>query len=235
MSVLIDHQEFHTGKKQYSCNECGKAFLWKSLLTMHQRIHTREKPYGCNECGMTLCWKTLLTKHLTVHPGEIRYECNGCRKPFFMKSDLVRHERIPTKKKHDYRLTTYKSGLVNYKFLDPPVDGQNMFGHGNWVMMEKNIPELTVVAYMCIRDNMHVSETSRAVAEPLFIRMYWEQQCLMGGDPLLGVGAYLLNKWVVVSSQHSPTTVALQKCPKASGRQVYQGTSPAPHTACPRS
>nr|2EPV_A Chain A, Zinc finger protein 268 [Homo sapiens] len=28
-----------SGEKPYECNECGKAFIWKSLLIVHERTH----------------------------------------------------------------------------------------------------------------------------------------------------------------------------------------------------
>ncbi|PWG68194.1 hypothetical protein DF186_25615, partial [Enterococcus hirae] len=41
----------HTGKKPYTCSECGNSFMEQRQLIIHTRIHTGEKPFTCPQCG----------------------------------------------------------------------------------------------------------------------------------------------------------------------------------------
>ncbi|XP_060939449.1 gastrula zinc finger protein XlCGF57.1-like [Limanda limanda] len=83
-----------TGKKAFSCSECGKRFSNKSNLTLHMRIHTGEKPFRCTECGTTFSRKCSLTKHMTIHTGEKAFRCTECGKRFSRNSNLTEHMTI---------------------------------------------------------------------------------------------------------------------------------------------
>ncbi|XP_077111768.1 uncharacterized protein LOC143767368 isoform X1 [Ranitomeya variabilis] len=95
----VEDRSPHTGKKQFSCSECGKFWSKKSDLAKHQRVHTGEKPFLCSECGKCFTEKSSLVKHKKNHTGEKPYSCPVCWKCFTYKSVLVKHQRIHTGEK----------------------------------------------------------------------------------------------------------------------------------------
>ncbi|XP_037023864.2 histone-lysine N-methyltransferase PRDM9-like [Artibeus jamaicensis] len=92
-SHVITHQGTHSGEKRYVCSECGRGFIWKSVLIAHQRIHSGEKPYVCRECGRGFTWKSVLIAHQRTHSGEKPYVCRECGRGFTQKSVLTAHQR----------------------------------------------------------------------------------------------------------------------------------------------
>ena len=83
----------HTGKKSFSCTECGKMFNRNAHLKRHAMIHTGEKPFSCTVCGNGFRGTSHLKIHMRTHTGEKPYICSICGKGCSQKGDLKRHMR----------------------------------------------------------------------------------------------------------------------------------------------
>ncbi|XP_073525050.1 uncharacterized protein [Phyllobates terribilis] len=92
-SGLLTNKRSPTGKKTYTCLECGRCFPQKSNLVTHGRTHTGEKPFPCSECGKYFTHKSSLVVHKFIHTGERPFSCSECEKCFTHKSSLIKHER----------------------------------------------------------------------------------------------------------------------------------------------
>lgn len=60
---LMNHGNWHCGRKPYKCSHCPSRFTTRSGLSQHQRVHTGEKPYSCARCGKGFCSKQSKNRH----------------------------------------------------------------------------------------------------------------------------------------------------------------------------
>ncbi|XP_007956601.1 zinc finger protein 793 [Orycteropus afer afer] len=95
-SLVYKRKRIPPIEKPHICNECGKAFCYKSEFIRHQRSHTGEKPYGCTDCGKAFSHKSTLIKHQRIHTGVRPFECFFCGKAFTQKSHRTEHQRTHT-------------------------------------------------------------------------------------------------------------------------------------------
>ncbi|KAM9327431.1 uncharacterized protein KZ484_018910 isoform 3-T4 [Pholidichthys leucotaenia] len=97
-SDLERHEKIHT-RQQYTCDTCGKLFLYKEGYDNHQRNHFGERPFACDVCGKTFIVRSTLDTHKLRHSGEKPHKCKTCGKAFRCSSTLYRHKLIHTGEK----------------------------------------------------------------------------------------------------------------------------------------
>lgn len=52
---LEQHMVVHTEEREYKCDQCPKAFNWKSNLIRHQMSHDSGKRFECENCVKVTC------------------------------------------------------------------------------------------------------------------------------------------------------------------------------------
>ncbi|KAM7059867.1 zinc finger protein 446 isoform 2-T2 [Molossus nigricans] len=56
--------------RNYSCEECGRSFSWKSQLVIHRKSHAGQQRHFCGDCGRGFDWKSQLVIHRKSHRPE---------------------------------------------------------------------------------------------------------------------------------------------------------------------
>ncbi|KAM3593509.1 uncharacterized protein V6R79_014549 [Siganus canaliculatus] len=80
-------------KKNFTCQECQKAFNSVEKLKVHSYSHTGERPYRCShpDCTKAFVSKYKLLRHMATHSPEKNHKCSYCEKMFHRKDHLKNH------------------------------------------------------------------------------------------------------------------------------------------------
>ena len=82
-----------SGEREHVCQECGKGFKTRQLLTSHRVVHSKVKPYKCDVVGCSKSYANrggLFLHTKSVHEG-VKHECAECGKRFGDKSHMNTH------------------------------------------------------------------------------------------------------------------------------------------------
>ena len=92
---LKNHERNHNGEKFSKCKTCSKAFSYSSSLWNH----IGEEPYEYKECGKAFIFLSVLREDMISHSGGGPYKCKECEKAFVTPSSFQIHVRTHTGEK----------------------------------------------------------------------------------------------------------------------------------------
>ncbi|XP_045715361.1 histone-lysine N-methyltransferase PRDM16 isoform X6 [Phyllostomus hastatus] len=94
-TLLEQHMVVHTEEREYKCDQCPKAFNWKSNLIRHQMSHDSGKRFECENCVKVFTDPSNLQRHIrSQHVGARAHACPDCGKTFATSSGLKQHKHI---------------------------------------------------------------------------------------------------------------------------------------------
>ncbi|XP_076002857.1 uncharacterized protein LOC142995614 [Genypterus blacodes] len=97
--ICLSAVDIKTGKKSYSCSQCGATYTYEGYLKRHMRIHTEKKMFNCSVCLKSFNQSGNLKKHMRIHRDVKPYVCSFCGKKWYQSDDLKKHTRIHTGEK----------------------------------------------------------------------------------------------------------------------------------------
>ena len=91
----------HSGRKEYTCDQCGKIFGVKASFVLHMKeshdveVEFPRKDFMCEDCGKVFTLMSSLKRHKMTHTEAcaISYKCSSCPKIFHYRSSVRRHEK----------------------------------------------------------------------------------------------------------------------------------------------
>ncbi|KAL7978617.1 hypothetical protein Chor_005599 [Crotalus horridus] len=94
-SNLIRHQMSHDSGKRFECENCVKVFTDPSNLQRHIRSqHVGARAHACPDCGKTFATSSGLKQHKHIHSTVKPFICEVCHKSYTQFSNLCRHKRM---------------------------------------------------------------------------------------------------------------------------------------------
>ncbi|XP_030004498.1 oocyte zinc finger protein XlCOF6-like isoform X3 [Sphaeramia orbicularis] len=127
---LADHENQHSGEKDFICEICGERFFSLVSLSTHRVTHkwqenccdalglgcsntcilrnhlsqpSGQKLFTCDVCGKGCSHRSALKHHMLTHTGERPYVCETCGKRCGHASALQNHMRVHTGRKPGQR------------------------------------------------------------------------------------------------------------------------------------
>ncbi|CAD5117111.1 DgyrCDS5919 [Dimorphilus gyrociliatus] len=91
LANLKQHENSHTGNKEYVCSLCNRGFAWITELRKHMISHSRERPFKCNMCYKSFKVKNRLESHMIIHTQKSKFNCEFCGKAFTVQATLKKH------------------------------------------------------------------------------------------------------------------------------------------------
>ena len=108
--TFSQHLKSHSSKGKI-CDQCGKAFAFKSQLDTHQSVHSKTR-YKCTHSSCGCDFKNVgdLTRHLKLHKADV-HQCPDCN---YSNANIRNFESHWLK--HS-RITKYKCKICNKEFI----------------------------------------------------------------------------------------------------------------------
>ncbi|XP_063505525.1 zinc finger protein 892 [Pongo pygmaeus] len=80
--------------RNFECSMCGNTPYNHVFVTHHQRTHSGGKPHDCQECRKAFSYRSLKKNLMTVHTVETHSEDNECGKVFFTARPLISNRKF---------------------------------------------------------------------------------------------------------------------------------------------
>ncbi|XP_050516857.1 gastrula zinc finger protein XlCGF49.1-like [Diabrotica virgifera virgifera] len=101
----LEHENFHTGDKPFTCKHCGRNYSLSKTLKdhikqKHSNTITEVNTHSCVVCFKVYENRSGLLSHYSSNHKELGYDysssCDICRKTFSTRQSLKLHERTHT-------------------------------------------------------------------------------------------------------------------------------------------
>ena len=91
-------KEYHQGKKNFVCTDCGRQFMTLKMLKKHEKIHIKPE-VACTICGVEKRDAYQLKRHMDQQHEEGRGICHKCNVDFGTRAALRKHFKSCGRKK----------------------------------------------------------------------------------------------------------------------------------------